>query len=88
MMKQAEEKYKLSKTAYENARRAIPGGVNSPVRAFREVELSPLFIRKQYRHGTEKAKMAAMPFLTIRLLTAFSCRAEKFTEPYLHLERR
>jgi glutamate-1-semialdehyde 2,1-aminomutase len=44
-MKPAEQKHKLSKTAYENACRVIPGGVNSPVRAFREVGGTPLFIR-------------------------------------------
>ena len=44
-MKPAEQKHKLSETAYENACRVIPGGVNSPVRAFREVGGPPLFIR-------------------------------------------
>lgn len=33
-----------SKVAFERARRLIPGGVNSPARAFRAVGASPLFI--------------------------------------------
>mgnify|MGYP000974037650 CR=1 FL=1 len=33
-----------SKAAFERARRSIPGGVNSPVRAFKSVGLTPLFI--------------------------------------------
>ena len=36
----------LSKTLFEKAQRIIPGGVNSPGRAFRSVEASPLFIRE------------------------------------------
>ncbi|MDR0714328.1 MAG: glutamate-1-semialdehyde 2,1-aminomutase [Bacteroidales bacterium] len=36
----------LSVKAYEEAVQYIPGGVNSPVRALRYVEESPLFIRK------------------------------------------
>lgn len=35
-----------SENFFEKAQRSIPGGVNSPVRAFRSVELSPLFIEK------------------------------------------
>lgn len=35
-----------SATAFEAARAVIPGGVNSPVRAFRSVGGSPLFIRE------------------------------------------
>lgn len=34
----------LSKAAFERAKRVIPGGVNSPVRAFRSVGLTPLVI--------------------------------------------
>lgn len=34
----------LSKEAFERAKRVIPGGVNSPVRAFRSVGLTPLVI--------------------------------------------
>jgi len=34
-----------SQSAYERACRVIPGGVYSPVRAFREVQLCPVFIR-------------------------------------------
>jgi glutamate-1-semialdehyde 2,1-aminomutase len=35
-----------SETLFERAQRVIPGGVNSPVRAFRAVGRSPLFIRE------------------------------------------
>jgi glutamate-1-semialdehyde 2,1-aminomutase len=35
-----------SEVLFERARRSIPGGVNSPVRAFKGVGGSPLFIRK------------------------------------------
>ena len=35
-----------SKERYKKARNIIPGGVNSPVRAFNSVGGSPLFIRK------------------------------------------
>ena len=33
-----------SKTAYDEAKKYIPGGVNSPVRAFKNVGTYPLFI--------------------------------------------
>ena len=32
-----------SKTAYNKAKKIIPGGVNSPVRAFRSVNSTPVF---------------------------------------------
>ena len=35
-----------SKQLFDRAQHSIPGGVNSPVRAFRSVNLSPLFIAK------------------------------------------
>src|ERR1044072_3562106 len=35
-----------SKKLFERAERVIPGGVNSPVRAFRAVGRTPLFIRE------------------------------------------
>ncbi len=35
-----------SETLYQRALRVIPGGVNSPVRAFRAVGGSPLFISR------------------------------------------
>ena len=38
------EQNKRSQTAFLNACRVIPGGVNSPVRAFGEVDMPPLFI--------------------------------------------
>ncbi|MGD8689081.1 MAG: aminotransferase class III-fold pyridoxal phosphate-dependent enzyme, partial [Gammaproteobacteria bacterium] len=34
----------MSETAFEQAQHYIPGGVNSPVRAFRSVGGEPLFI--------------------------------------------
>jgi glutamate-1-semialdehyde 2,1-aminomutase len=37
---------KRSRKLYERAQRAIPGGVNSPVRAFRSVGGTPLFIQR------------------------------------------
>ncbi|HTC50431.1 MAG TPA: glutamate-1-semialdehyde 2,1-aminomutase [Steroidobacteraceae bacterium] len=40
------EQHVRSETLYERARRVIPGGVNSPVRAFRAVGGSPLFISR------------------------------------------
>ncbi|MBA4396265.1 MAG: glutamate-1-semialdehyde-2,1-aminomutase [Syntrophus sp. (in: bacteria)] len=36
----------LSRTLFEKAKRIIPGGVNSPVRAFGAVQASPIFIRE------------------------------------------
>jgi glutamate-1-semialdehyde 2,1-aminomutase len=38
--------HKNSKRLYEMAQSLIPGGVNSPVRAFKAVGLNPLFIKK------------------------------------------
>ncbi len=38
--------YKRSRELYEQACRLLPGGVDSPVRAFRAVGGSPLFIKK------------------------------------------
>ncbi len=38
--------YKQSKTLYEEALKYIPGGVNSPVRAFGSVGRSPIFVEK------------------------------------------
>lgn len=38
--------YQYSKTLFERAKRSIPGGVNSPVRAFKSVGGTPLFITK------------------------------------------
>ena len=35
-----------SEALYEKAKNYFPGGVNSPVRAFKSVEGSPLFIKK------------------------------------------
>jgi len=40
------ESHVRSENLYERARRVIPGGVNSPVRAFRAVGGSPLFIAR------------------------------------------
>lgn len=38
--------YQSSKTMFERAQQSIPGGVNSPVRAFKSVGGTPLFIKK------------------------------------------
>jgi glutamate-1-semialdehyde 2,1-aminomutase len=35
-----------SKAAFEAAKKVIPGGVNSPVRAFKSVGLTPLFMER------------------------------------------
>ena len=35
-----------SKKLFADAQRVIPGGVNSPVRAFRAVSLEPLFVSR------------------------------------------
>jgi glutamate-1-semialdehyde 2,1-aminomutase len=40
------EKYPQSTALFERARKVIPGGVNSPVRAFRGVGGTPLFIQR------------------------------------------
>lgn len=42
---------KKSKTAFEEAKKYIPGGVNSPVRAFKSVGAYPLFI--SYANGSK-----------------------------------
>src|SRR5215470_5290086 len=41
----------ISKTLFERARAVIPGGVNSPVRAFRAVGGEPIFIARA--HGSK-----------------------------------
>ncbi|MFT4205406.1 MAG: glutamate-1-semialdehyde 2,1-aminomutase [Chitinophagaceae bacterium] len=38
--------YESSKSAFERARQSIPGGVNSPVRAFKNVGGTPVFLEK------------------------------------------
>jgi glutamate-1-semialdehyde 2,1-aminomutase len=38
--------YKKSRIAFNNAKEKIPGGVNSPVRAFKSVNSSPIFFKK------------------------------------------
>ena len=35
-----------SESLFKEAKKYIPGGVNSPVRAFRSVKMNPLFIQK------------------------------------------
>jgi glutamate-1-semialdehyde 2,1-aminomutase len=42
----ATEKRACSQAAFEEARKVMPGGVNSPVRAFRSVGGTPVFIQK------------------------------------------
>ncbi|WP_342598523.1 glutamate-1-semialdehyde 2,1-aminomutase [Psychrobacillus sp. FSL H8-0483] len=36
--------YELSKQAFEEAKELMPGGVNSPVRAFKSVDMDPIFM--------------------------------------------
>ncbi|HSY20693.1 MAG TPA: aminotransferase class III-fold pyridoxal phosphate-dependent enzyme, partial [Polyangiaceae bacterium] len=46
----------VSKSLFERAARVIPGGVNSPVRAFRAVGGSPVFVSRAegaYLHGAD-----------------------------------
>jgi glutamate-1-semialdehyde 2,1-aminomutase len=38
--------YERSKAAYEEAVRLLPGGVNSPVRAFKSVKMTPIFMAR------------------------------------------
>ncbi len=38
--------FNLSKTEFDKAQKCIPGGVNSPVRAFKSVNATPVFIKK------------------------------------------
>ncbi|MCH9112743.1 aminotransferase class III-fold pyridoxal phosphate-dependent enzyme, partial [Legionella pneumophila serogroup 1] len=40
--------YEKSKLLFERAQQSIPGGVNSPVRAFKSVGGTPLFIEKAH----------------------------------------
>ena len=39
-------KTKLSKKAFTESKKVFPGGVNSPVRAFKNVNSLPVFIKK------------------------------------------
>ena len=47
-----------SKTLFERAKRVIPGGVNSPVRAFRAVGGTPVFVSRAARARTSAAPTA------------------------------
>ena len=44
-------KHEKSVKVYEEAVKYIPGGVNSPVRAFKSVGLSPIFV--DHAHGSK-----------------------------------
>ena len=47
MCKQAHKRSdERSKEAFSQAKRLIPGGVNSPVRAFRSVGLTPIYVER------------------------------------------
>jgi glutamate-1-semialdehyde 2,1-aminomutase len=37
--------FQLSEEAYKESSRLMPGGVNSPVRSFKSIGISPLFIK-------------------------------------------
>ena len=39
--------YEKSKAAFEEAQRVMPGGVNSPVRAFKSVNMDPIFMERE-----------------------------------------
>lgn len=39
-------RYENSQKAYEKAKKLMPGGVNSPVRAFKSVQMDPIFIER------------------------------------------
>lgn len=38
--------YEKSKAAFKEAQKLMPGGVNSPVRAFKSVDMDPIFMRR------------------------------------------
>lgn len=44
-MKQTRKNYKISRSLFKKANNIIPGGVNSPVRAFQQVGGAPIFIK-------------------------------------------
>ena len=44
--------HKRSQAIYEEAVKYIPGGVNSPVRAFKSVGIDPIFIDRA--HGRDR----------------------------------
>ena len=44
-------KFEKSKSIYEDAKQFIPGGVNSPVRAFNSVHMTPVMIKSA--HGSK-----------------------------------
>lgn len=46
-------KFEKSKEIYEEGLKYIPGGVNSPVRAFKSVDTGPVFIKKGYGNRIE-----------------------------------
>ncbi len=38
--------YEKSKAAFKEAQKLMPGGVNSPVRAFKSVDIDPIFMQR------------------------------------------
>lgn len=38
--------YEKSKAAFKEAQKLMPGGVNSPVRAFKSVDMNPIFMQR------------------------------------------
>lgn len=38
--------YEKSKVAFKEAQKLMPGGVNSPVRAFKSVDMDPIFMER------------------------------------------
>ena len=52
----------LNQTLFDRARLVIPGGVNSPVRAFRAVGGDPVYIQRAegpYLYGADGAELLA-----------------------------
>lgn len=67
--------YEKSKTAFKEAQKLMPGGVNSPVRAFKSVDMG------RFLWSAEKARksliLTGMNILTTSCHGAFNFRAYK-----------
>ena len=58
--------YNKSRLLYEEAQRYIPGGVNSPVRAFKAVGEHPVFIKEGF--GSKMVDVDGNQYIDCRLL--------------------
>ena len=56
---------------FERARTLIPGGVNSPVRAFGKVGGNPFFVDRAEKEGYVLETCMYFPFTTAKNLTGF-----------------